>query len=306
MLRTLMVPLDGTRHAEHALPWAIEIANRSGGDIEVVHVLEEATYPDMENLLMDEPEEAARHRAMDYIEEIRRKIEPHFKGTLTATLLEGSVTTSILSRARQVAADLVIMTTHGRGAMSRFWEHSTADDLVRTANMGILLVHSTRYRLDLSNRPTIARTLVPLDGSQIAERIVEPAIELGTLLETEFHLLRIVEPVMSDHVDPWFSVPARIDVGLRTEAQNYLDRAASKFRGQSLRVTTQVEESFDPAGVIIKEASRRSSSLVALETEDRSHLSRMLLGSVVDKVIRGVSSPILLHRANTDDHPGGD
>ena len=51
-----------------------------------------------------------------------------------------------------------------------------------------------------------------------------------------------------------------------------------------------------PGAAIVHEAATPAADLVALETHGRRGLSRLILGSVADKVIRGAAVPVLVHK----------
>ncbi|MCS7047136.1 MAG: universal stress protein, partial [Gemmataceae bacterium] len=80
---------------------------------------------------------------------------------------------------------------------------------------------------------------------------------------------------------------------LTAEAQSYLEQVADRVRGQGVKVGTElvIEEQ---AGVGILNAAKPPVELIALATHGRRGLSRLLLGSVADKVIRGATVPVFV------------
>ena len=86
--------------------------------------------------------------------------------------------------------------------------------------------------------------------------------------------------------------------GLRGKAQEYLDGVAARLKMQGIKVQTQVALGQSPATTILEMAERLGVDLIALETHGRRGLSRLLLGSVADKVLRGASTPVLIHRSS--------
>jgi nucleotide-binding universal stress UspA family protein len=142
--------------------------------------------------------------------------------------------------------------------------------------------------------------LIPLDGTALAEQILPSATALGRLLEAEYTLLRVVAPAPAVGFEP-----AGVGIGgfvppsedsLTLEARNYLERVASRLRGEGLTVTTAVALGQSPAAAILAEAQDRGIDLIAMETHARHGLARLLLGSVADKVIRSSPLPVLVHR----------
>jgi nucleotide-binding universal stress UspA family protein len=82
---------------------------------------------------------------------------------------------------------------------------------------------------------------------------------------------------------------------LRADANRYLEGVAAKVRERGLQARTEVVVEDQPASAILHEAERERAGLIAIATHARSGLSRMLLGSVADKVIRGAHVPVLVY-----------
>lgn len=203
--------------------------------------------------------------------------------------------------------DLVVMTTHGRGALGRFWLGSVADELVRDLPMPLLLVRPEEAPPDLGRQPVPKHMLLPLDGSQFAEQMLEPAIALGSLMDADYTLLRVIKPVwpggydfhgssLGQEAQSLLDQIDRAQEQLRKEAEEYLRRVAERLRERSLRVRTQVQVADQLAVAILKEGKVPAIDLIALEAHGRRGLSRLFLGSVADKIIRGASLPVLVHR----------
>jgi nucleotide-binding universal stress UspA family protein len=86
---------------------------------------------------------------------------------------------------------------------------------------------------------------------------------------------------------------------LRAEAEGYLHRVAERLQEAGHSVETQAVLGQQPASAILDTAQRVAVDLIALETHGRRGLSRLLMGSVADKLIRGASTPVLVHRSPT-------
>ena len=214
----------------------------------------------------------------------------------TAGVLSGSavlpetVADSILERARTGKADLIVMATHGRGPLSRFGLGSVADQLVRRAPVPVLLVRPSENPPRTAPEPVVENILIPLDGSQLAEQVLEPAAELAQLMEARLCLLRVVKS-RSTSAD-------RGAAGLpdKSEYEGYLERVAARLREHGLQVRTRVVAARHAAEAILEEARVHGADLIALATHGRGGLKRLLHGSVADRLIRGAALPILVYR----------
>ena len=87
----------------------------------------------------------------------------------TAAVVSGLDADGILQRVQDVKADLIVMTTHGRGPLGRFFLGSVADELIRQAAVPVLLVRPRDPAPGIVPEPLLEHVLVPLDGSSLAE-----------------------------------------------------------------------------------------------------------------------------------------
>ncbi len=142
------------------------------------------------------------------------------------------------------------------------------------------------------------RILVPLDGSALAERALEPAIRLARQFGGEITLLRVVvpEPVLvalpglSPRPYDVYDAELRHD---QEDAEAYL--SGLKLQWHDAGVTTHTEVlSGTPAEMIVDVAQERAVDLIVMSTHGRSGVSRLLYGSVAEAVLRGAHLPILL------------
>jgi nucleotide-binding universal stress UspA family protein len=313
MYRSLLVPLDGSASAEQALPLALAIAGRAGARLDLVSV--QVPFPPvygegwatLENPLKAE----SRERARSYLDGVIRRISVVSPVPATATLLEGMVADTLNQRARATGADLVVMTVIGAGPWTRFWLGSVADELVRRLPMPLVVLRPQEPAPELSRAPTIRHVLAPLDGSDAAEQIVEPAAALGTLTQARFTLLRVVPPAASAHAAPATNSggassrqPRQVEEQRRSEALSYLDRVARRLQARSLPVETRVMVHEHPAAAIL-DAHTDDVDLVAFTTRGHRALPWLFLGSTADKLLRGASTPVLVQRPLDPPNPQG-
>jgi nucleotide-binding universal stress UspA family protein len=313
MFHTILTPLDGSPFAEHALPLTLSIAQRSGAAIRLLNVQPPPASVYSETpLFIDDAyleshiREHQRALGYAYLEGVAKRFKGQPAVSVTRLAVEGEVRDMIHAQAESMHADLVVMTTHGRGPLGRFWLGSAADELVRTLPMPVLLVRPQEGPADLQREATLKHVLIALDGSPFAEQIVEPAVELGALMGAEFTLVRVVPPVLIGGLALEGGGLGQLAVGLeqleaehkrRCEwAENYLEKVAERLRARKLTVRTHVETDDQPAMGILHEAQKADADLIALATHGRRGLSRLFLGSVADKVVRGGRLPVLLVR----------
>jgi nucleotide-binding universal stress UspA family protein len=109
-------------------------------------------------------------------------------------------------------------------------------------------------------------------------------------------LLRVVPAVVPYTVYTEGAVDSALADKLRAAAHGYLRRVANSLRDQGFPVQTRILTGAHPATAILNEAAGGDYDLLALETHGRRGLPRLFLGSVADKVVRGATIPVLVHR----------
>jgi nucleotide-binding universal stress UspA family protein len=166
----------------------------------------------------------------------------------------------------------------------------------------------------------LQRILVPLDGSELAEAVLPYVVEISQRCEAvKVILLQVIRPP-SGHTAATF-LPVDADFPGETMPASDADLDAARhpiYRDQELAsqrasveaslapvaqvleekgIETRVDVAFGrPAQEIVRFAEQEEVDLIAMSTHGRSGLSRWILGSVADKVLRGTHLPVMLVR----------
>jgi nucleotide-binding universal stress UspA family protein len=308
MYRSLLVPLDGSAAAEHALPWALSLARRFEAALKIAHVHAPVGGAYGEGGWYDAiVDRELREQMQAYLDGVIQRLSEVTNVSLSSALLDGLVAGAINRHAMESGVDLVVMTTQGRGLVARFWLGSVADRLVRQLTIPILFVRPQAVDADLSQEPKFKHMLIPLDGSQLAEQILEPAAALAVATNAEVTLLRVVQQFTPDSFAPGSGRVSGIRPALLKQlqevdrqecqrAEDYLNQLRERLRQYSLNVQTKVVSHRQPATAILDEASTHGVDLIALATHGRGGLKRLLVGSVADKVLRGATTLVLVSR----------
>jgi nucleotide-binding universal stress UspA family protein len=297
MYRAILVPLDGSAFGEQALPVALSIARRAGATVRLahVHVAERSPFVDRLALPGDAVDLQARAAERAYLDRHAQWVAASQDIPIDVVLLDGPVAAALGDHAQAAGVDLIVMSTHGRGALGRVWLGSVAAALVRQAPAPILLVRPQKALTGPAHEPVFRHMLVPLDGSPLAEQALEPAITLGTLFQARYTLLQALDPLIAEHTHPPYAVG--LDRGLladvKENATAYLECVAARLRAQSLYVETSLV--VGPPALAIREYARAHAvDLIAMATHGHRGVSRLLLGSVTDAVVHTADVPVLL------------
>jgi nucleotide-binding universal stress UspA family protein len=289
MLRRILVTLDGSSFAEAALPPAVALAAKSGAQLRLLSVDPPAwSAPDL-----DVPGMPASNTAA-YLDVTRTRLEP-VHARISTSLREGFAAEEILIEARDFDPDLIVMATHGRGPVSRFWMGSVADRCVRAAHRPVLLVRPAVPDAGPTGEPFSGhRVVVPLDGSDLAERALAPAMELARVLGSSIALLRVVqERAMYETalIPETQRENARMLERAQRDAATYLWRVADRVAESGFLVTTEVPVANQIADALVLHGG---SDLLVIATHARTGLDRAFLGSVAGTVVRSATGPVLV------------
>jgi nucleotide-binding universal stress UspA family protein len=159
----------------------------------------------------------------------------------------------------------------------------------------VLLVRPRDPAPGIVPEPLLEHVLVPLDGSSLAEHVLEPALDFVRLWEGRCTLLRVIEASPATSAG-WPNRPRRPEQEQELAAEAYLEKIAGRLREQGTAAQTRVVVAPHAAPAILEEAQTHRCDFIALATHGWSGLRRMLLGSVTDKVVRGSTLPVLTYR----------
>lgn len=303
MIRRILVPLDGSAFGEHALPRAIALARRYDAAIELAHVHEVVSLVYLEGL-----PQIDTSLELDGIQSDRGYLDRALERVAatgvraSATLLDGPTVAALESHVAAGGIDLVVMTTHGRGPLSRAWLGSVADGLARHTSRPVLLIRPPSgtdsvdaARPDLASVPApFQRVLVPLDTTSESESVLEHA--LGVADENAaLVLLHVVPPtlVVGGQLFP-LGEERRED--LTGMARETLAPTVAMLEARRKEVRLEIVVARDVAGAVLDTAARHGADLIALSTHGRGEIARLVFGSVTDKVLRAATLPVLLRR----------
>jgi nucleotide-binding universal stress UspA family protein len=244
---------------------------------------------------------SSRHNALERLAAVSEQYERYFQETrerlqaegyeVTATIREGDAATEILNLADSSGADLIAMMTHGRSGVARWILGSVAERVLQGTTLPLLLVREQAH----SQHGKIQRLLVPLDGSALAERALTYAQRLAQETGAEITLLRVLSTADVElKVSRWPPDEEDPAYGRRvTLARSYLKKLAQRMQESGVECRYRVLRG-DPGSCICTTARRSHADMIVMTTRGCSGVTRWILGSVANEVIRGASCPVMV------------
>lgn len=299
MFKTIMVPTDCSGFDREAIRVALRIAGRSDAKIRLVRVLTSGAYfgvGDTKNGVGTSLNATKRERDQALTElyalaaECRRTADVD----VTVSLESGPVTDALEGYAKRNDVDLIVISSHGRGGISRLSLGSVTDTLIRRTTIPVLVVKPTASYLNPEVRGAFKKIVVPLDGSPLAEQIIAPVMTFAVLEEAEVTLLNVIQRDDTKQKQPELATKAPWWEKDVAAAKAYLAKVADRLRVGRIGVLSEVIVGDDIAEDIAAYAGREAADLIAIATHGRGGLARVLRGSVADALTRTARSCILV------------
>ena len=280
---------DFSGHARSIARVAIDLARRTEGSIELVHIADPA-YAHIQAPTADVD---AMEREMRQRIEAKLAVEAHELAAIghrpvTFHFAEGDVDTALLQYARTIDADMIVIGAHGRPLVERLFLGSVAELIVRYADRPVLIVPPGVEGLvnsgDGSREPL--RVMVALDGRRASEGGVEFTRRLRARTVCDVTFLRLYWP--PEEYRRLGLTGARDLAAPDPEVISNLERTLRMQVGSvpgAGRNTYSVEPTWgDPAAGIFLSAREKGADLIIMGAESRHGLKRIIHPAIASRV----------------------
>ena len=293
MYDTILVPTDGSDHAVRAGEHARYLADAFDATVHVVTVVDvqSAAGPFDAGGVSEAFVARLEERGEEALEAVRAVLDG---GTVRTATLRGEPSGAVLEYADEHGVDLVAMGTHGRTGVERYVTGSVTERVVSRSEAPVLTVRATdRSRVD----GDYEEVLIPTDGSEPATAAVEPGLAVAERVGARVHAVTVLDT--SDATSPGKGIPEEVAAHLESEGEAATDRIAARARERGLEATTAVRTGV-AARDLLAYADEHDIDLVAMGTTGRTGLSRYLLGSTTERVVRHAEMPVLAVNARDE------
>lgn len=278
----ILVGTDFSPSAERAGVQALEIARKCGAELLLVHVCDvverDADNPDLRQW----GESVFRDRRAALLEASERLSDQG--AVVSQAVHDGKPAAALCEVAAEVGADLVAVGAHGGGgAIERFLVGSVAERTLRLCDRTVLIAR------DKPSGEGFRKVLVPVDFSEISDRVVETALSLAAddASVELFHCWRLPPGL----VDSWGAGESPLVGELRetraATAEDNLGQLLLRHRKPGVELYFEHAESPSARDGVLARLEARGHDLVVLGSHGRRGLKRLLAGSVAEGVARG-------------------
>lgn len=295
----VLVALDGSNLAEHAIPFAYVIAGKRGSvtfftAIDPDHYAPAAAPEEVYGV--EALQAAAGDASAQFLAETlgRTAVEGYPQAQVMAA--PGDPATAIMAAAQTIDADLIAIATRGQGALKRLAHGSVADRVARESDVPVLVVNPPGDGSQAVQDIELKRVVVPIDGSDTARAALPVAARIAKSLKLPVVLVEAVNPsqMMVPAAPGMEAYPAELYDSLAAElaeaAAESLEEAKDAIGGK-LEISRVVMQG-PPATVI--EGVVEPGDLIVMASNRRGGISRWVLGSVAEQLVRAEIAPVLL------------
>jgi nucleotide-binding universal stress UspA family protein len=292
----IFLATDGSKEAGLAARSAAELADKTGSELHVVHILALPLDTHDPSSLEPEVRQRLETRARRSLEEEVGRIEALGGAVEGSHLRVGRPDAEILALAEEISAGLIVMGSRGVGGIRRALVGSVSDSVVRHAHCPVLVV-----RGEPISSPT--KVLLATDGSQDAVLAATTAIDLSKRLDAELHTV-YVEPMPERHSSRSMrfpvDLPAEVVESVEQEAKTKLEEQLQKIRQAGEVAHAHPRVGLPPAG-IVDLAEEIGAGLIVMGSRGLGGIRRALMGSVSDSVVRHAHCPVLVVRGEHEE-----
>jgi nucleotide-binding universal stress UspA family protein len=293
MIERILVPLDGSQMAESVLPVAVAVAKCISAQIILLHIIEDRPPRNVHG----EPHLTSASESHEYLGKLVDRLRAEVAVDMHVhEAQEHDVALSVAAHAEELDIGMIVLSTHGRSGPKRVVWGSIAQQVLRRAQVPVLLA-----RPDMKVPDKLESLLVSLDGSPGAEIALLMAVELACDCKAQIELVRVVPTsgtLAGDEAAVARLVPTAIEAALDEEAlqaTGYLAEIVERLARQGAGAKPQILRG-DPVQVLSDEARKSNASLIVVATHGRSGLGALWIGSVGAGLMSSADRPLLLVR----------
>jgi nucleotide-binding universal stress UspA family protein len=277
-MKKILVPTDFSKTSVTALEVAVEIAKKSGAEITLLHVVEEAT-PDSYNITGEwqtNEDWSDKLFTLKLLEKSKGQLEklvldPRFSAVkVNGELRLGNAFHGMRTIITENKVDLVVMGTRGKSKLEEMIIGSNTERVVRHSKCPVLSVHKKPAKVDFKN--IVYATAMHKD-EEVFTKIIKRTQQL---YDSTIHLVRVNTPgdFQRDYV-----------------VREYMEKFAKKLglKNYTINIFNDITEEEG----IIYFAETIDADLIAMATHGRTGFAHVMAGSIAEDVVGHAKRPVL-------------
>jgi nucleotide-binding universal stress UspA family protein len=284
----ILVPLDGSVTAEHALSYAADLARQHSAEVLLVY-MEYPPSPGSEDDALFGGAGSSQLQA--HLDRLRAQLNTASVRAQHQTLVSRTPSETLLKLIRSERVNLIVMSTQGRTNMLRWLFGSNLEKALSSIPVPVMMV-----------RPAVYKIVVPLDGSRWSESAIHRATDIAREHSAELILLHVYKSPVSDYTAQ-LALAGHGEIADQgyDQMRDQLVSLRNRLRQEGLHAREQMVRSNSPAQAICDFVETEDNvSMIVMSTHGRTGLSRWLVGSVAQKVLKNARCPVTLVYPDAD------
>jgi nucleotide-binding universal stress UspA family protein len=273
-MKTILVAIDFSKNAEHALEYALVYADKLHADIQLIWVDNILT----DDSVIDSIDRETRKEKKIYMEGLLDRYQPQLKrGKISYFFRKGRVYQEIAKAAKQINADIIFAGTHGVSGYEQFWIGSNAYRIMTQAPCPLVTIKS-----DYKFKKAIKNILLPLDSSLETKQKLPFACELAKEFGAQIHLLLV------------YNSPISV---IRKRVEQFGKEAEKCLTERKMDYVIEHLDASNVAASLLDYSSKNKIDLIMIMTDQGITTANKFLGPYAQQLINNSTIPVMSLRA---------
>ena len=280
-MKTIIVPLDFSEESLTGLNLSLMLANKTGADIQLVHVIRKNTVTDKESLEKDN--QVTKAKFEDILQKCKETV--NINCNLNFTIKEGHVFKEIANLADNYEDTLTVLSTHGESGFEELFIGGNAYKIISHSRNPVITLRKDKIPSNID------KIVLPLDITFQTREKVPYTVEMAKAFGSEIHLLTIrLSNIKS----------------IEKKLHQYAEQVAFYLHSHNIPYSVEHLHGNNLTDLTIEYAKSVDADLISIMTEQEKSASNLLLGNFAHQMINKALIPVLSFpnyhlRINTDD-----
>lgn len=286
--RRLLVPVDGSDGSDTAVRCALDLAESTGGTIDVLHVVDAGGMIAPRD---GDQAESPREHGRALLAEVEERAELAGVDATTA-LVEGTPHQAIVEHAADRGSQLVVMGRHGAGSVGERLLGGVTEKVLRSGTLPVLTAWAAPE--DDTSVVDADRLLLPTDGSACAELATEHAVTLAAVSGATVHVVSVADLDAAGGVFDAGGLSEEFVENVQSRCSEAVERLASDVEAALDRPAETEVVRGRPSEALADYVEANGVDAAVMGAHGRSGVRRWALGSVTERLLRSVEVPVMV------------
>jgi len=269
--KIILVPTDFSEQSKIALQHAIEIVKKIGGEVHLMHVMEE--FGIIENLFLSDDKDQQDQELWKKLTILVEEFDSNSRFVTTTLLAKGKTEEEIVKVSELVGANLIVMGTSGAETFAKRFVGSNAMRVIKESRIPVITLRG------IPKRENYATIVLPLDLTTETREKVSRAINLARNFDAE---VKVVTILLTD------------DDEVKNRLKTLLNQVVTFISDAKVKCSSEFRfaENENLGDEVIKYATEVDADLIMIMTQQETNFKDRFIGSAAQEIINNASIPV--------------